>query len=428
MNLRRFFPQKSPNTLDYSPIGESGEAIAMSDSIGNGATPEFRAPSVYGDDGVTIIGMIGVVREAAANQGATLSLFGGGINPGAEVPSGVDPDYILDFARTHEDAGFDMVLTGYSSSTPDGFEVAGYAAAHTERLGYLIAHRPGFVAPTLAARKAATLDQLTNGRIALHIITGGNDVEQRQDGDWLDHDARYRRTDEYLSVVRRIWTEREPFDHEGEFYRLQDAYSQARCRQQPHVPLFFGGASDIALDVASRRADLFALWGEPRASIAQRIEDVKTRVAAAGRDPSEIRFSLSARPILADTEDKAWERAEQILSRIRQATAGRITPGVPTRPQSEGAWRLLRFAAEGNVHDERLWMPIAAASGASGSTTCLVGTPQQVADSLLAYYDLGCTAFIIRGFDPLADAAEYGRELIPLVREGVAQRNRQLAR
>ena len=400
----------------------------MSDSIGNGATPEFRAPSVYGDDGVTIIGMIGVVREAAANQGATLSLFGGGINPGAEVPSGVDPDYILDFARTHEDAGFDMVLTGYSSSTPDGFEVAGYAAAHTERLGYLIAHRPGFVAPTLAARKAATLDQLTNGRIALHIITGGNDVEQRQDGDWLDHDARYRRTDEYLSVVRRIWTEREPFDHEGEFYRLQDAYSQARCRQQPHVPLFFGGASDIALDVASRRADLFALWGEPRASIAQRIEDVKTRVAAAGRDPSEIRFSLSARPILADTEDKAWERAEQILSRIRQATAGRITPGVPTRPQSEGAWRLLRFAAEGNVHDERLWMPIAAASGASGSTTCLVGTPQQVADSLLAYYDLGCTAFIIRGFDPLADAAEYGRELIPLVRQGVAQRNRQLAR
>ena len=394
----------------------------MSDNIGNGAAPVVGAPSVYGDDGVTIIGMIGVVREADANRGATLSLFGGGINPGAEVPSGVDPDYILDFARTHEEAGFDMVLTGYSSSTPDGFEVAGYAAAHTDRLGYLIAHRPGFVAPTLAARKAATLDQLTNGRIALHIITGGNDLEQRQDGDWLDHDARYRRTDEYLSIIRRIWTEREPFDHDGEFYQLQAAYSQARCRQRPHVPLFFGGASNIALDVASRRADLFALWGEPRASIAQRIKDVKNRVAAAGRDPSEIRFSLSARPILAETEGKAWERAEEILTRVKQATAGRITPGVPTRPQSEGAWRLLRFASEGNVHDERLWMPIAAASGASGSTTCLVGTPRQVADSLLAYYDLGCSAFIIRGFDPLADAADYGRELIPLVREGVVAR------
>jgi alkanesulfonate monooxygenase len=395
---------------------------------GNETGTASTVPSVYGADGVTIIGMIGVVREAAANRGATLSLFGGGINPGAEVPSGVDPDYILDFARTHEAAGFDMVLTGYSSSTPDGFEVAGYAAAHTERLGYLIAHRPGFVAPTLAARKAATLDQLTNGRIALHIITGGNDEEQKQDGDWLDHDARYRRTDEYLQVMRRVWTELEPFDHEGEFYQFQDAYSQARCRQRPHLPLFFGGASDIALDVASRRADLFALWGEPRASIARRIDDVRNRVAEAGRDPSEMRFSLSARPILASTEEKAWERAEQILSQIKRATAGRISPGVPTRPQSEGAWRLLRFAAEGNVHDERLWMPIAAASGASGSTTCLVGTPEQVADSLLAYYDLGCTAFIIRGFDPLADAAGYGQELIPLVRQGVAQRNAQIAR
>ena len=396
----------------------------MSETRGNGNQPQTAVPSVYGDDGVTIIGMIGVVRESSANRGATLSLFGGGINPGAEVPSGVDPDYILDFARTHEEAGFDMVLTGYSSSTPDGFEVAGYAAAHTERLGYLIAHRPGFVAPTLAARKAATLDQLTNGRIALHIITGGNDIEQRQDGDWLDHDSRYRRTDEYLDVMRRIWTESEPFDHDGEFYHLQAAYSQAHCRQRPHVPLFFGGASEAALDTASRRADLFALWGEPRASIAERIADVRQRVAAAGRDPADMRFSLSARPILAETEEKAWQRAEAILAQVQQATAERITPGVPTRPQSEGAWRLLRFAAEGNVHDERLWMPIAAASGASGSTTCLVGTPQQVADALLAYYDLGCSAFIIRGFDPLADAADYGRELIPLVREGVVQRRK----
>ena len=379
-------------------------------------------PSVYGAGGVTIIGMIGVVREEAANRGATLSLFGGGINPGAEVPSGVDPDYILDFARTHEAAGFDLVLTGYSSSTPDGFEVAGYAAAHTHRLGYLIAHRPGFVAPTLAARKAATLDRLTNGRIALHIITGGNDREQRQDGDWLDHDSRYRRTDEYLAIIRRIWTETEPFDHDGEFYRLEGAYSQPRCRQEPHLPLFFGGASEMALDVASRRADLFALWGEPRASVAQRVADVRRRVASAGRNPANMRFSLSARPILAATESKAWARAEAILSRVKQATAGRVVPGTPTRPQSEGAWRLLRFAAAGDIHDERLWMPIAAASGASGSTTCLVGTPQQVADALLAYYDLGCTAFIIRGFDPLADAAEYGRELIPLLREGVAQR------
>ncbi len=363
--------------------------------------------------------MIGVAREAAATSGATLSVFGGGINPGAEVPAGVDGDYILEFARVHEDAGFDMVLTGYSSSTPDGFEVAGYAAAHTTSLGYLIAHRPGFVAPTLAARKAATLDQLTGGRIALHIISGGSDVEQERDGDFLDHDSRYRRTSEYMDILRRTWTASEPFDYEGEFYRLKGASSQVHCRQRPHLPLFFGGASDIALDVGSRRADVFALWGEPRAAIRERVADIRSRAAGVDRD---IRFSLSVRPILGETEDQAWSRAEEILTRVRATTRGTIVPGQPARLQSEGSRRLLKFAAEGDIHDERLWMPVAAASGAAGSTTCLVGTPQQVAESLLAYYDLGCTTFIIRGFDPLNDAREYGRELIPRLREMVSGR------
>ena len=366
--------------------------------------------------------MIGVAREAAAASGATLSVFGGGINPGAEVPAGVDGDYILEFARVHEDAGFDMVLTGYSSSTPDGFEVAGYAAAHTTRLGYLIAHRPGFVAPTLAARKAATLDQLTGGRIALHIISGGSDVEQERDGDFLDHDARYRRTDEYMDILRRTWTATEPFNFEGEFYRLKGASSQVHCCQRPHLPLFFGGASDIALDVGSRRADVFALWGEPRSAIRERVEDIRRRAAEWGRD---IGFSLSVRPILGETESRAWERAEEILARVQEATRESIVPGQPARLQSVGSRRLLDFAAQGDLHDERLWMPVAAASGAAGSTTCLVGTPQQVAESLLAYYDLGCTTFIIRGFDPLNDAREYGRELIPLLREMVAGRTEQ---
>ena len=366
-----------------------------------------------------IVGMIGVTREAAATSGATLSVFGGGINPGAEVPAGVDGDYILEFARVHEDAGFDMVLTGYSSSTPDGFEVAGYAAAHTTRLGYLIAHRPGFVAPTLAARKAATLDQLTGGRIALHIISGGSDIEQERDGDFLDHDARYRRTSEYMDILRRTWTATEPFDYEGEFYRLKGTSSQVHCIQRPHLPLFFGGASEIALDVGSQRADVFALWGEPRSAIQERVADIRHRARKCGRD---IQFSLSVRPVLGSTEDEAWQRAGDILQRVQEATRGTIVPGQPARLQSEGSRRLLKFAAQGDVHDERLWMPVAAASGAAGSTTCLVGTPRQVAESLLAYYDLGCATFIIRGFDPLNDAREYGRELIPRLRELVSGR------
>ena len=390
----------------------------MTDTTSQVRTSQVRTSQARTSQ-VRIVGMIGVTREAAAATGATLSVFGGGINPGAEVPAGVDGDYILEFARVHEEGGFDMVLTGYSSSTPDGFEVAGYAAAHTTRLGYLIAHRPGFVAPTLAARKAATLDQLTGGRIALHIISGGSDLEQERDGDFLNHDARYRRTDEYMDILRQTWTSPEPFNYDGEFYRLRGANSQVQCRQRPHLPLFFGGASDIALDVGARRADVFALWGEPRAAIRERVAEIRSRAAQWGRD---IDFSLSVRPILGDTEAEAWQRAEDILARVQEATRGTIKPGQPARLQSVGSRRLLHFAAQGDLHDERLWMPVAAASGAAGSTTCLVGTPQQVAESLLAYYDLGCTTFIIRGFNPLDDARAYGQELIPRLRAMVAGR------
>ena len=120
-----------------------------------------------------------------------------------------------DFSQAHERAGFDKVLVGYTSTAAEGFVIAGYAAAHTERLAYLIAHRPGFVAPTLAARKAATFDHVSGGRLALHIITGGSDADQAKDGDWTDHEARYRRSAEYMSLLRRTWIEPAPFDHEG---------------------------------------------------------------------------------------------------------------------------------------------------------------------------------------------------------------------
>ena len=113
------------------------------------------------------------------------------------------------------------MLVGYSSSSAEGFQVAQYCAHQTERLKFLVAHRPGFVAPTLTARTAATFDNLTEGRLWLHIITGGVDADQRRDGDWLGHDERYARTDEYLEVLRRVWTSDKPFDHEGALLSLR---------------------------------------------------------------------------------------------------------------------------------------------------------------------------------------------------------------
>jgi alkanesulfonate monooxygenase len=334
-----------------------------------------------------------------------------------------DHGYVRDFAQAAEQGGFDKVLVGYFSDGPDGFLLAATAAQHTTRLGFMLAHRPGFVAPTLAARKLATLDQVTGGRASVHIISGGDDSDQFRDGDTLGKEDRYARTDEYVGILKRIWTEPGPtVDHEGRFYRFKGASTAQRCVQAPHIPIYFGGASEAAIQVSARHADVYALWGETHAQVREITARLNAAAAALGRT---VRLSLSLRPILAATEDEAWARADAIKQTIidRRSAAGL---GRAERT-SEGSKRLLAAAAQGERLDTRLWTGAALLTGASGNTTALVGTPQQVAEALCDYYDLGVTTFLIRGFDPLADNIEYGRSLLPLTRQMIAERQKSRA-
>jgi alkanesulfonate monooxygenase len=334
-----------------------------------------------------------------------------------------DRGYIRDFAQAAEQGGFDKVLVGYYSDGPDGFLLAATAAEYTTRLGFLLAHRPGFVAPTLAARKFATLDQMTGGRTAMHVISGGDDTDQFRDGDTLSKADRYARTDEYVGILKRIWTEPGPtVDHEGRFYRFAGASTAQRCVQAPHIPIYFGGASQAAIDVSAKHADVYALWGETH----DQVREITARLrAAAAQHGRTVRVSLSLRPILAPTEDEAWARAETIKQTIIARRAAANLP--PRNPSNEGSKRLLAAAAKGERLDERLWTGAAMLTGASGNTTALVGTPLQVAEALRAYYDLGVTTFLIRGFDPLADAIAYGQDLLPLTRQLIAERTRSAA-
>ncbi|MFF2327484.1 MULTISPECIES: LLM class flavin-dependent oxidoreductase [unclassified Streptomyces] len=326
----------------------------------------------------------------------------------------VQPAYLRELARAHEESGFDRVLVAHSSASPDGFTVADQILTHTERLGVLLAHRPGFVAPTLAARKYATLDAFHPGRIALHVITGGDDTDQARDGDFSDKPTRYRRTDDYLDVVRKEWTATEPFDHEGEFYRVKGGISAVRPAAP--VPVYFGGASADAVRVGARHADVYAFWGEPLAGIAERIREVRAAAAPHGRSP---RFSVSLRPIPAATEAEAWQRAEEIL-RLTKEKAGEARKVFSLdHSEQRGSQRLLEYAAQGDVHDKRLWTAIARTTGAAGNSTALVGSYEQVAESLLDYVALGVSTLLIRGFAPLADARDYGT-LIDLVRARAA--------
>ncbi|MCW2873094.1 LLM class flavin-dependent oxidoreductase [Actinacidiphila oryziradicis] len=360
---------------------------------------------------VEFIGMIGT-RDASETR------------PGSGPA--IDPDYTVRFARAHEDGGFDRVLIGYSSGTPDGTQVAAHVAARTERLGLLIAHRPGFIAPTLAARSFATLDQFSGGRVAVHTITGGHDTEQRRDGDYLGKDERYARTDEYLGILRRAWTSGEPFSHEGTHYRFEDYRSDVLPVRESGIPLFFGGSSEAAYRVGGRHADTFALWGEPLAETAEQIASVRAAAQAAGRTGAPG-ISVSFRPILGPTEELAWERAHRILDTINEGV-GKSFFGQVKRftgadgPQNTGSQRLLAAAAKADRHDRALWTAPAAASGAAGNSTALVGTPETVAQALLDYVDIGVTTILIRGYDPLDDAIDYGRHLIPLVRQELAHR------
>jgi len=366
---------------------------------------------------IEIIGMVGT-KEVSESRGSL---------DGPQVDAG----YLARFAQAHENAGFDRVLIGYGATSPDGFAVAAHVLYSTSALKVLIAHRPGFVAPTLVARKLATLDQLTGGgRVAIHHITGGDELDQKRDGDFADHDRRYARTAEFMSLLRRELTETEPFDYDGEFYKVRGAYSSVRPATAAGIPLYFGGASDAALGVGAEHADVYMLWGEPVDQIAERIARIR---ATAARHARTIRFSLSVRPIVAETEQAAWQRAEE----IRSATAARVVQAkttqvqgiqMPTRGRlfsfressSVGSERLQRQGAERDVHDERLWYGITKLTGPGGNSTALVGTPGQVADALMAYRRVGVDTVLIRGFDPLDDVVDWGTELVPLLRRKAA--------
>ncbi|MFF4427540.1 LLM class flavin-dependent oxidoreductase [Streptomyces sp. NPDC001513] len=338
-----------------------------------------------------------------------------------------DKDYTLRLARAHEDHGWDRVLFAYGSGSPDPAPAAAYIASRLDHLRILLAHRPNVSYPTYAAKTFATLDQISDGRLTVHFITGGNDHEQGREGDTLTKDERYARTREYIRIVKKIWTTHEPFDHEGEHYRFHDFVSDVFPVQQPRPNVSFGGSSPAAYAAGGAEADVYCLWGEPLAKTAEQIEAVKAAAKAAGRTDVP-RIQVAFRPIIAPTEELAWEKAHRTVGAIKQRRqAGLVRHhrnGVleAAAPQNTGSQRLIAIAEAGERYDRALWTPTAAATGGAGNSNALVGTPETVAQALLDYYDLGVDILSARGYDLLGDAVDFGRHVIPLVREEVAKR------
>lgn len=196
--------------------------------------------------------------------------------------------------------------------------------------------------------------------------------------------------------------------------------------QKPRIPISFGGSSEAAYAVGAAEADTYAIFGQPVDSVAEEIARIKAEAEAAGR-PEPPRIHLSIRPILGATDELAWERAHRILdtttARIKEGQSFRGWRALKDAPPTGGSQRQLKAAERGELHGKALWTPLAMATGAPGNSTALVGSPETVAEALLEYVDVGVSTILIRGYDPLDDAIDYGRELIPLVREEVARRD-----
>ncbi|KAL5393257.1 hypothetical protein DPSP01_000086 [Paraphaeosphaeria sporulosa] len=334
--------------------------------------------------------------------------------PGAPI----DPDYLKRYARNLDDYGFNYTLQPYDSGGFDPFTTGATIAAATNQLKVIIALRPNTLYPTVAAKALASLDQLSKGRAMVHFIAGGSDVEQAREGDFLSKDERYGRLEEYIKILKRAWESAEPFDWDGKYFQFKGFSNRVRPVNGKSIPISVGGSSDEAYRVGGSLADIFGLWGEPLKETKQQIDRIYAEAEKAGRT-DRPRIWVTFRPIVAETEELAWQKAHKTLDALQGNKGAGLGRGLPNagEPQNAGSQRLLEIAKKGDVQDRALWYPTVTATNARGASTALVGSYQTVIDSILDYVDLGCDLISIRGYDNLNDAIDYGRYILPGVRK-----------
>ncbi|MBB5159844.1 LLM class flavin-dependent oxidoreductase [Saccharopolyspora phatthalungensis] len=294
----------------------------------------------------------------------------------------------------------DRVLVGYSSTWPHNHATAPFALAASPKFSPILAHRPGVMSPVAAARYFATLDVLARGRLAINVVVGGSDKDLRRESDDLPKSERYRRAVEYLDVVRRTWTETAPFDHYGEYYTAEAVKIQTKP-VQGQVPIFMGGESADAVDFGARHADLYMLWGEPFAGTKERIDRVTAAAEGYGRD---MRFSLSLRLFVGDTDDDAWAQARAVEQQIAEAAGTNKFLRSSSTDTSIGRERALALTAE-ELHDDCFWTGLTKLLGGFANSQALVGTEERILNTLGTYRDLGIGAFLVTtgaeaGWDP----------------------------
>ncbi|MFJ3045670.1 FMNH2-dependent alkanesulfonate monooxygenase [Herbaspirillum chlorophenolicum] len=330
-------------------------------------------------------------------------------------------DYMRQIAVTSENLGYDGLLIPTGASCLDPWVVASSLVPVTHKIKLLVALRTSLGGPGPSARQAATLDQALNGRLLLNVVPGGDATELEADGVFLKHDERYEAADEYLTIWRRL-LQGETVDYEGKHFRIRQGQVFHPALQKPYPPLYFGGSSDAAHDLAAKHVDAYLTWGEPPAAVAQKIADVRARAAKQGRT---VRFGVRLHVIVRETNEEAWADAERLIGKLTDEDIANAQKNY-TRMDSVGQQRMA--ALHGGRRDKleiapNLWAGVGLVRGGAG--TSLVGDAATVAERLQEYADLGVDTFVLSGYPHLEESIRFAELVFPLIgKQAVTLRDR----
>ena len=322
-----------------------------------------------------------------------------------------DHGYLKQIAQAVDHLGYEAVLLPTGNSCEDAWVVASTLVPLTRRLKFLVAVRPAVMSPTLAARMAATFDRFSDGRLLINVVTGGDPDEAKGDGIFLSHDERYEVTDEFLKVWRGSISG-QPTSFQGKHIHVEGAKVIYPPLQRPHPPLYFGGSSPAAIELAARQVDVYLTWGEPPALVAEKIETVRRAAAAVGRT---LRFGIRLHVIVRESSDEAWAVANDLIKYVDEETIARSQRAL-AKLDSEGQRRMVALHGGDRAKLEispNLWAGVGLVRGGAG--TALVGDPETVAKRFLEYADVGIETFILSGYPHLEESYRVAELLFPLL-------------
>jgi alkanesulfonate monooxygenase len=307
-----------------------------------------------------------IAAPAQANVLWFLPTHGDGRHLGTTIGArAVTLPYLRQIAQAADQLGYFGVLLPTGRSCEDSWVIASAIAPWTERLRYLVAVRPGLQSPSVAARMTATLDRVSNGRLLINVVTGGDPVENKGDGIFLSHDERYAVTREFLAVYTALLAG-EPVNFSGDQIRVEDGRLLFPPVQKPRPPLYFGGSSEAAVDVAADTIDKYLTWGEPPAQVAEKITPVAQLAALRGRRMS---FGIRLHVIVRETNAEAWKAADELIEHVSDETIA-SAQAIFARMDSVGQRRMMQLHGGRRDKLERCSCTAAAAISSRSARTC----------------------------------------------------------